>query len=751
MKRFALALLASGLVALPVQAASHVRVVLDVSGSLKKEDPGRKVILATQLLYDLARPNTTLDDTFKVLPFDESVKTDAGSWDWKDPSAPVPVSQRPWIEAATNHRDDFVGKLRRQQYDSVKTYFYPGILRSIEDLEKTSRAKDDIRVIVLVTDGLPEDKTRDRESELIRRDLVPRLERAGIRLYVLAFSAKAHANAGFFDSMLEGSGPVPLGARFVDPDGGRLLDNMLEIFGRSFGYTPDQARRLPGVTDLDLEKDVTPERVAVVVSSNRAEAPTLELKAPPDGKVQNPAGLQQASEPGASYAVRWVLVPDPGRYGFDTDATRGAVAVLRPTRLELVVRAVEPHRADRTMARTRLKLEVLVRSPTGSGDPGSASLSFQPFGPRNPSGEGDRYRWQGEQGAARSETGQLAPEGRVYEIDVEFPENQDDPSEKYGGFLEVEARRGEALVGSLTFDRAHWIEVHPLLSIKPFPATDLASATALDSGESGCTEFTLEIAQGRLPHPDQPEYGLSAVLRPDPPAIDQQLREANFSLDGRLLELAGKGTKEWYKGRKLTLEELLLPHEICVNLGEPTQGADEPPLLLPLELTLQESPYDEFGVVEPFTLKLRIATPTVIEKWGRWILAGLALLGILLALWYLRDRPSFPGDLRYAVSREGSPQGLVAVPLPDGSAVSRLLGLVVERPVRLPGEDRALGRVRPVDEELYRLRMARGVHIEPTEPGAPVPLHGKLAELEAHRTYRLRTDEHAYLFRMEYE
>lgn len=751
------ALVASALAAAAAGPDSHVRVVLDVSGSMKNNDPGKMVVLATLLLHDLAQPNTTLGESFKVLPFDERAKTDAGSWEWKKPGDPIPQSQREWIVARTNRRQELAARLGRQGYDSIRTFFYPGIRRAIDDILQSSRQKDDVRVIVLVTDGVPEPATRDREAELIRRDLVPQLEQHGIRLHILAFSDEAFKNPSFFDDMLTASDGGKLGARYVDATGERLLDNMLLIFGASFGYTRDQARQLPGVRQLDLERSVSPERVAVVVLSKRQKpAPSLRLTPPPTSLVYDPDDPLTASVAGGSYALQWALKPGPGDYGFDTDVTQGSVAVVRPSRLALEVLPVPPHGIDRAMARTPLPLRVLVRSPAGTGgDPGLVKITAQPFGPRDPSGEGDPYLWQEKKVAAVDDTGRLTADGRVYDLVVEFPENQDDAGEVYGGFLEVEARRGDVLVGSLVAEFAHRVEIHPRLSIVPLPASAV-TPSALGRGEKYCARFQFEINHGALPHPDRPEYGVRAVLKPnDTAVIHQELREATFLFDDRTLQYEGEPGQvpgEWYKGRTLKPEELLGEHEVCAILGRPTRGDPAKPLALPLTFTLQDAPYDEFGAIGPFELRLLIAPPSPIEKWRAWLIAGLSLLAVLAALWYLRDRPAFPSDLGYAVGRENAQGTLQSLALPDGSPFARLLGLVVERPIRVPGQDRILGRVRPVDEELYLLRPARGVAVERFDGEALLEeaRRKKAWKLDVRRTYRLRRDKNPYLFRMEY-
>ena len=80
---FALAMFAASAGAQQV----HVRVVLDLSQSMTTNDPGRMAILSTILLHDLVRANTSLGNTFEVIPFDLD-------WQWSDPSAPPPVSRQ---------------------------------------------------------------------------------------------------------------------------------------------------------------------------------------------------------------------------------------------------------------------------------------------------------------------------------------------------------------------------------------------------------------------------------------------------------------------------------------------------------------------------------------------------------------------------------------------------------------------------------------------------------------------------------
>ncbi|MEE8524196.1 MAG: hypothetical protein V3T72_09720, partial [Thermoanaerobaculia bacterium] len=663
------------------------------------------------------------------------------------------------IVVRSGKRAEFVRALNGQPYDSKMTYFFPGIKAAIEDLAATPGGGYDIRMIVLVTDGLPEPATRDREAELLRDELGPQLAEHNIRLYVLAFSQTAYSNRGFFDDMVRRPGGSTVGEIFVDPDGSKLLANMGEIFGRSFGFVRDVARHLPGVRDLDLDAGGTPEKVAVVVSSARSKpVPGLALAPPSEGALNAPGGVLSASEKGGSYSLTWVLSPNVGRYDFDTDVLRGSVAVLRPTKLALEILAAPAHRqAEKTMAETPFQLRVLVKPAGGTrGDPGPVDLSFRPLGERVVDSEtGDSgYRYEGEVGAPPRGPGTVTADGRVYDVQVVFEENPEAPQEIYVGYLEVEARRGEALVGSLRAAFAHRVEVHPFLAISPQPLSQHVSNTALERQDRACTNFELAVDAGDLPHPDKPRYALRAALVPDDvKVLDRELHEATYTLDGRPLEVekrAGPEPGEWYKGRELSQDELLGEHEICVAVGKPTAGDPADPVDLALVLTLLETPYDDFGVVKPFTLRVLIAPPSFLQKWRSLLVLGLTLLGLLAALWYSRDRPMLPDDLGYAVGRDGGTSDLVPRPLPEGSLAARLLGLVVERPILAAGEDRNLGWVRPAREELYQLRPARGMRLEAVDGETPAAA-GKLSTVDVGRTYRLSGDRGRYLFRMEYQ
>lgn len=756
-----------------VDAGEHVRVILDGSKSMREKDPNRLAPLSTVLLYDLADPDLTLDDSFEVLPFHRSQK-------WNDPADPPPTGIGSRIRPVHGRRAEFVSTVTDLPYEAEWTYFYPGLRAASAELGSTPGGAGDIRVVVIVTDGVPEGNTRDEELRRIRDELHPSMVAAGIHLYVLAFGPEAASERDFFESLVTIEGGATLGRVFLDPGGDRLLGHMIDLFGHAFGYTQEPPQAAAPALAVDLEGGHTPARSAVVVYVPRPATPSLGLIAPrgapraptsPTGVVGAVSRVAGRGNRGAGFALQWVLSPFPGSHTLRTDAggaAQGQVAVLRPTRLRLEIHP-RGGQALRTMARTPFPLRVLVRPSGGAqGDPGEAQIAFTAHGPRRGlvSDEGAGiYAWSGKAGAPPSGPSSLLAEGRLYDIEPIFEREPETGEPFYIGHLEVEARRGAARVGELRGLDAHRVEVFPRLRIVPTPALGDAVAQgetvprALGQAENACVDFSLSIDVGRLPHTDRPIYGLRARLTEDPsiPAATSgaALTRASFTLDGLPLELATPDRQtergaaaEWSKGRPLPRQEMLGPHRLCARLGRPSQQ-QETTLRLPLELTLLESPYDDFAVIQPFVMKLSVARPGLLERRG-WLLIPLFLLLLgAAALWYLRDRPDLPRDLHLSIGpqgRLGSP-----APLPRGLIWRRALGLVEHRPLRVEGFG-ILAWLEPTREELFRLRPAQGARVEgASDPRTAVAAAGNpVVDVQAGRIVRLAGAEGSFEARLEY-
>jgi hypothetical protein len=760
MRRRLLACALGLLLSRPAWAGQHVRVVLDTSISMRTNDRARLAVLSTLLLYDLSDLERDLDDTFEVLTFDRRA-------DWKGPSAAPPRGVGVRVPARYGARAAFVAAVSALPYDAGKTYFYPGLATAVADLQAAVSGAGDVRSIVLLTDGVPEPATRDAELALIRRELVPKLAPAGIRLYVLAFGPEATRNAGFFGGLVRDGGGRSLGRVFVDQDGSELLATMSEIFAQSFGYTRSAPQPLGPGAALDLEGGMRCERAAVVISSTSAAAvPSLVLAPPRGGSLNAPRGVVSARTVGAGYALTWALSPDPGRYAVSSTAAASRVAVLRPSRVSLEVRPLPPlTQARQLMARMPVRLQVVAKPAGGAvGDPGAVDLSFQAHGPRRPYAEPGQspYLWSAQRAAPPAGSSRVVPEGRSFVIEAEFPRDPPAGESSYRGYLEVEARRGEASVGSLSDAQAYAVDVFPYLAIVPSPLAGDAlpegrrrpTPKALRRGELACTRFALTLAAGRLPHPAQPRFSLRAAIDGAARAYDEQLAGALLTLDGERVAIAGDPAApphRWQQGLELGAAALLGEHRLCVQMGRPRAGDPARPLELPLRLTLLESPYDGVPVVQPFIFRVLVDRPGLLDRLAAWITVGLGLLGALLSLLVLRSRSELPGDLAYDLRREDSlaPQHRTVQAFPRPGGLARLFLWPPARPVAVPGEGTTVAWVRPAASDLFELRPAPGVRLEPLS-GEPTPRAGGCYSLEVRRPYRLARGRDRYRFQLEY-
>lgn len=793
MRGVAIPLVFVGLLLLPGEALAgdHIRVILDTSKSMRGTDKDQLAKLATLLLYDLADPNLSKPgNTFKVYPF-------AGFKKWKarDPRPPQsvkPIDPETGGNTAADHRRSLQKELQNLKYDGRYTYFYPGLKLALDELKRTTGGTRDRRVIVIVTDGLPETDTKGDELAYIRKHLLPDMVAANIQLFVLAFGKEAYSNQDFFDQLIKVSGPngtSSLGQNKVDPDGQQLLQSMIDIFTWCFGY--EQVSQAQPMTTLDLTggKPHSPDRALVVAYSDRPRPPRLQLDDPsgdpPD--LLPPRHLPRAKHRdgflgqrvGAkdSYTLQKVLNPQPGPHGVSYEKS-AKLAVLLPVNLALTVRHLPSEKkgkpVPRVMAGKNLDLNVDVRlAGNVSGRvPGGVNVHFQVHaGSHTPGTPGYRQ--------SEAETTSRAPPTTVsgdlrYDITPLFSLDPEPDEPFYTAYVEVWAIRNHATVGQLTASSAFPVHVYPKLSLVPNPteagarpAGSLTSATdALSRNDRGCATFIFHIGgatPGQMPHlVGGSSYSLRAVLDKDV-TLTGALNGAGFTLDGDPLRgenFQGPAPGRWFNGANLTEAELEKKHTVCARLGKPSQG--DPAVEVPIRFTLNEPPYDVFQVVKPFALKVNVARPGLYQRLGPWVFLSLLLLGLAALLWYLRRRPDLPPDMNAGVRRRPdseAPTTLVSVKLGEPSPLRRWLGLPVNYPLFAETGTLLLGRVVPVDDALYRFRPGDGVVVytaaEDEERGpeglTQVVLEDGQALLEVRTVYVARISGKSFNFWVAYK
>ncbi|TVQ92435.1 MAG: VWA domain-containing protein [Chromatiaceae bacterium] len=753
-------------------AANQVAVVLDTSLSMQvrlrdgtgPNDPGRLAVLATMLLYDLVDPNPRRPgspDHFVVFPFQSDWPAPRDLGDALPTGTGVPIVATDQSAAA---REAFWAALHALPYDGRYTYFYPGLRAAFAALLGRPAAADDRRVLVLVTDGVPEPEAMDREAAALT-DLRRELLAAGVQLYVLAFGPTAHRDRAFFDTLYADSDGAALGALFIDPSGHDLVLNMTRLFAGAFGYLVEHVGGGARQRTLDLAGDVTPPKVALL-ALRRDGAPPAQTLVP---AVNSARGLLTARELGAAYSVQAIegLRPDH-HYTFTTDGDDVEVAILRQIATELSLLPGHFEGPDgaipmdagrplrRVVAETPFVLRVQARSPTGTpGNQPDFNIAVKLHGPL---AAGCSYDWSDDFGAPIAGSRRRFGPGVTYDVRLRFRENDKDQTQPYRGHVEVSARHRagpglpEQAVAALRCATAHALEVWPRLAFRTLPPDATLDPASLARQQRGCARFRLELDDpARLGVLDTDTPRLRAWLDPSAAALAAgPFAGAAFSLDGKPLGWPGADTP-WHAGQALTPPQLLGEHEFCVTLGTPQIVEPSADLDLPLQLMLDHSPYDDFRVIEPFVAKLRVlpVRPPSLDHFpwdALWALL-LALLALLAALrWWL---PRYPLPRAFAVSlwappaTADGPAAPLWQPLPEPAWWQRLVGLNPPRPLR-DGADHLVGWIKPLDQELYTLRPAPGLVVSQSTADGKLtrvaPNRGGRTALSVWSDYRLAGD-----------
>jgi hypothetical protein len=757
---------------------SHLRVVLDLSQSMsrggpggKGRDPNRLALLATSLLYDLARPSLGADGTFAVIPFDRD-------YVWNDTSKP-PLVVGPSILAGSARRE---GDVLRQRlfglaYDAKMTYFYPGLKKALDELDAINGGADRRRVIVIVTDGLPEPKTRKEELAHLRQSLFPALHGPRgkpVQVFVLAFGPEAEQPEArdFFNAILNTGGPNPIGELFVDgsADGRNLITKIVEIFARSFGY---EARK---VTDTDILHlgEHTPRRTAIVGTwPGHQLSPRFEVRPTTAGKpgFNNPDGLLIATHAsiGRAYAMRWLLAPGDIGDGRIADALPGGdFVVLSPTELDLSIEA-QAGAASRYVAMNHapLPLRLRLKQAGVQGDPcgGSATCDLRvnvdlyiahKGVPINTPYDDDRFTRVDPKPAG----GEGRPDGgsRVFDLDAAVPEtDRDDREWPVQAYIGIRVTRGGAPVATRRPELTP-INLWPQLQLDPQPRPlrllKRGQAGAMGTSESGwCTNDFHLVVIGKLPNgPQRVIARVSSIL---PAGLELQLdpgRTLRPTLLSSTTSAAGGSVatpSDWAAGVPVDVQQLTGTHRVCATTGRHIDTKTPGPAVV--AFSLADAPYDRLPVFTgPLEVQFSLTEPSWWQRYSALlVLLLLPLLALLLYLW-LRNGPGLPGDLQTS-----GPDGVPSRLGPE-SMLGWLWPRARSRRAYAPGSQESIGTVRPVDGELYRFHSLSAQLFEEradarTDVAARSDDRGTVG-VSVQRDYRMRDGtRESRVFRMEFE
>lgn len=291
----------------PQAGGEDVRILIDISGSMKRTDPENLRTPALKLLTSLLPNNTS-----------------AGVWTFGQ-----------WVNMLVKHGpvDKQWKQLARQQADSINSH---GLFTNMEDALRRSTwdwtrpEPATRRSLILLTDGLvdiSEDGQRDAASrKAILEEILPRLKAAGAIIHTIALSEES-------DKALLEQLSAASGGRFETIDSGAMLER---VFLKLFDQVSD-ADTLP-LTGNVVTIDNSVKEATFLLFRN-GEGGTTQLTMPDSSRVsaaKHPADVEWHKE--SHYDLITVKSPAPGDWRVEGD--------LDPDNRVIIVTDLKLHTSD---------------------------------------------------------------------------------------------------------------------------------------------------------------------------------------------------------------------------------------------------------------------------------------------------------------------------------------------------------------------------------------------------------------------
>ncbi len=344
----------------------------------------------------------------------------------------------------------------------------------------------------------------------------------------------------------------------------------------------------------------------------------------------------------------------------------------------------------------------------------------------------------------------MTSEGRVFVIRPQFvsdPPGAPKGAKYYPGYVEAVVQQFDVPVERAQ-KRMQSVQVYPYVSIRPVPSDAPAVAAGHDllrAGEEGCVKFEF---QGNRAGLGDGSYTMGVRLV-TPLKFEGAFRAAKLRMNGRDLDDVPQGGGLW---------QARVPFQpsgntFCIVVGRPGQAGAET-VQVHFGLLQDSDPYyEQLNVVDPdLSVRIGIATPDSLQSWGSWLTLLLTLLLLYSLYLFWKSRQPLAPDL--GISLGGGALALAPAQLAEGSFGSRWLGLPQGRPVISLSGDKEIGRVRPLDDELFTFQPASGfgsLSVEEAGEWRPVkPGAGGAWLVTAGRTYRAGAGDDARFFRLDY-
>lgn len=341
---------------------ADIRLVIDISGSMRRTDPD-----------NLRRPALSL--LVRLLPPDSR----AGVWTFGQE-----------VNELIPHAGvDDAWRVRAQEevdaVNSVALYTNIGAALERAAYDRNQRDQSGAADIILLTDGVvdvsPDQEVNRREQARVINELVPELKASGYRVHTIALSDEA--DEALLREMAQASDGMFSRARNAD----ELMDSLLRIFQQTV-----PAERLPIEEGEFLVDDSVEEFTALI---RRDEDQPAGVLTDPDGRSYQ----RDVSAPNLNwhhtehYDLVTIKGPEAGRWSLDTELQpRSRLTVVSNLRL-----VVEPLPNNVAVGQP-LSLAFHLRDENGRlSDPELLSLLDIEVQLRSPSGEAPRaLRWEQE-------------------------------------------------------------------------------------------------------------------------------------------------------------------------------------------------------------------------------------------------------------------------------------------------------------------------------------------------------------------
>lgn len=761
------------------RANSHIRILLDTSKSMigwpgtPATDPDKLSVLSALMFFDLIRNeqlNISKGDTFKVLPFDYNYTTEQkvrGSLEFRKASTanshwnqsdtlPRPISRADLItftrameKGKGNGRQEFFERIKNLPRDSRATYFYPGLIRLIQDIKNESNAPSsdqDIKTIILVTDGIA-DGNADKATY---PEIAEELANNNIDLIILGFG-KAHQHLNELRPLTTFNGKQTGLIQSTD-DTNQVMRVMMELFAQNYHYSYGNQIVSPGGTiklSKQAQKTIT---VATHVGQNQIK---YELKNA--GRSTNSSDQIRATNVkadgtnriSASYQMREHDSIKNAHYTANIrtqNISQLNISVLKPASFN--VKLTDPSTDSSGTEVTKViaglnNLPAYIYSDALLGGTPENDFILEYHGSYVIDGEQifmkpsvdtatfnvyktDAIHKLSSQNPTASKLANRL--GKLFEIP---------PFEDIGVYYKAELDTFMRHVKSLpnrpsAMHKVHSLGVYPNINLHPSEPLVIGKSRVLEEGDAGCSKPIKLRDQnnnlGRVLDSIATTNGVLSVplyvylSTNDPNLLDVNTGLSSGLINGAIFKLNGKkiGFSQQeaarFTGKSLdTLAKLLTGpsengYQLCIKMGIPISQSIVRTATtindLSLQFVIDIDPYSNIASysnnaaeapIKQADITLRVAP----SDWSPWSLVAFLLLPII-GVWFLRYVPTLEPDLRFNLSKgENSISELST--LESATPLQIILRLRAKHAMLDPESGKQLGTLRPTKRGLYEI------------------------------------------------